>query len=171
MRFHGQAVAMEHDGIQEITNMNDHWTEQDRDMLDEILDQLIPANPQKGIPSAGSFGVGEFLVSRAAADEDISSALQEVLSTAASMEMSVNPKMVSQLETRCKTNFALLLKLTYMGYYSQPEIRSSLGLGEWPVHPNGYEVPVEPVEMIRKLVAPVTMRGSIYREPNDKKQA
>lgn len=148
--------------------MNDHWTEQDRELLDEILDQLIPANPQKGIPSAGSFGVGDFLVTRAAADEIVSTALQEVLSTAASMQMSVNPEMVGQIESRCKTSFALLLKLTYMGYYSRPEIRSAIGLGEWPVHPKGYDVPVEPADLIRKLVAPVTQRGSIYREPTDK---
>jgi len=151
--------------------MNDHWTEQDRNLLDEILDQLIPANPQKGIPSAGSVGVGDFLVARAATDEVVTTALKELLSTANSMNMNVNPELVGQLESRCEASFTLLLKLTYMGYYSQSEMRSAIGLGEWPVHPKGYDVPTESAELIRKLVAPVTQRGSIYRESNNKKQA
>jgi len=47
------------------------WTQQNRALLDDILDQLIPANPAKGIPSAGAFGVGDFITARAMEDDSV----------------------------------------------------------------------------------------------------
>lgn len=151
--------------------MSMQWTQQNRDWLDAVLDQLIPANPEKGIPSAGAFGVGDFIVASAAEDKHVAKALTELLaSTSASTsasDASVSVDIVRQLEANCTNAFSVLVRLTYMGYYSRPKIRSAVGLGSWPVHPKGYEVPVEPADMLEKLIAPVKARGQAYREPND----
>ena len=79
--------------------------------------------------------------------------------------------MVEAIEAANTEYFTLLLTLTYMGYYSRPEIRSSVGVGSWPVHPKGYEVPLEPADMMEKLTAPVRDRGAMYRNPSDELQA
>lgn len=139
--------------------------QQHRNLLDDILDELIPANPEKKIPSAGTVGVGDFVVSRASEDTTLSDALTGLLSAAVKMGGEVTTEMVKALEASNTAHFTLLLNLTYMGYYSRPEIRSLVGLGSWPVHPNGYEVPLEPTIMIEKLTAPVRNRGAMYRNP------
>ena len=145
--------------------------QQHRDLLDNILDLLIPANAQKGIPAAGTAQVGDFLESRAAQDESVLVALNQLLSHAAQLNTDVNVEMVEAIEAGNTEHFTLLLTLTYMGYYSRPEIRSTVGVGSWPVHPKGYEVPLEPTDMIKKLTAPVSERGAMYRNPNDELQA
>lgn len=144
--------------------------QQHRILLDQILDQLIPANIEKNIPAAGSFGVGDFIAARAEEDKTVSDALERFLSSAANISKDVNPEIVKALEASDSENFALLLRLTYMGYYSRPEIRSLVGVGSWPVHPKGYEVPLEPADMIEKLTEPVRDRGAIYRYPGDEPQ-
>jgi len=149
--------------------VSDQWAEPNRQLLDGILDQLIPANPEKGIPSAGACGVGDFIALRAAEDDAISTALNELLSSAAPIDGKVSVEMVRQLEANNAMSFSLLVRLTYMGYYSRGEIRSLVGLGSWPVHPTGYEVPIEPANMLEKLTASVIKRGQAYREPNDDK--
>ncbi len=147
--------------------MSMQWTQQNRDWLDGVLDQLIPANPEKGIPSAGAFGVGDFIAARAAEDKHVATALNELLASTSASDASVSVETVKQLEANCTDAFSVLVRLTYMGYYSRPKIRSAVGLGSWPVHPKGYEVPIESADMLEKLIAPVKARGQTYREPND----
>lgn len=143
---------------------------QHRKLLDDILDQLIPVNSAKSIPAAGSIGVGDYIEACAAEDEAVFDALNQMLLSAARMRVDVSPELVKKLEEDDIVNFTLLLKLTYMGYYSRPEIRSLVGVGSWPVHPRGYEVPLEPIDTIEKLTAPVKERGAIYRSPDNTKQ-
>ena len=150
--------------------MNNPWTQQQRELLDQILDQVIPANPQKGIPSAGSFGVGDFIASRALEDDAVLTALHELLSSAESTGKTINVNTVRQLESSYAASFSTLLRLAYMGYYSRPQIRSLLGLGSWAVHPKGYDVPVEPSDLLETLTAPVKERGPVYRDPDDQSQ-
>jgi len=152
---------------EEIVSMSDQWIHEKRNLLDNILDLLIPANPEKRIPSAGVFGVGEFITARAMEDDTVSKAIKELLFTASSIDEDVSIEMVEKLEADCALSFSVLVRLTYMGYYSRPEIRSVVGLGSWPVHPKGYEVPIESADMLEKLIAPVKARGQAYREPND----
>ncbi len=147
--------------------MNNQLIQQHRGLLDAILDQLIPANTEKNIPSAGSIGVADFIAARAIDDEEASTAIKELLSSVASVGGDVTPAMIQELEQRQAENFTVLLNLTYMGYYSRPDIRACIGLGSWPVHPKGYEVPAEPAEVIEGLTAPVTKRGRFYRDPAD----
>ncbi len=137
----------------------------DRKLLDAILDQLIPANPDKGIPAAGGFGTGDFIEERAQGDVHLGKALATLLKRAGALAGGgMTSAVVRQLESERPAEFSELLALTYMGYYSRPEIPALVGVGAHPVHPQGYAVAPEPPEMIEALTAPVRARGKAYRD-------
>ncbi len=137
----------------------------DRKLLDAILDQLIPANPDKGIPAAGGFGTGDFIEERAHGDVQLGKALATLLKRAGELARGgMTSAVVRQLESERPAEFSELLAVTYMGYYSRPEIRALVGVGAHPVHPQGYAVAPEPPEMIEALTAPVRARGKAYRD-------
>ena len=144
--------------------MNEVLTKEKRALLDAILDILIPANDAKNIPAAGCAGVADFIAKRASENTAVREAIADLINRAELHKGDVTEAVVRQLETDTPDSFALLLRLTYMGYYSRPDIRGLLGLAEWPVHPKGYEVPLESGDFINDLTDPVRARGAIYRE-------
>ncbi|ASJ75811.1 hypothetical protein [Granulosicoccus antarcticus] len=135
-----------------------------RAQLDAILDQLIPANPERAIPAAGAAGVGDFIENQRADNVSIATAVDEVLSFALLLDAEMTPDRVSELELTRPESFQLLLRLTYMGYYSRPENRAHVGVAAHPVHPKGYEVARESQELLDELTLPVRARGSVYRQ-------
>ncbi len=140
------------------------WNEKDRSLVDEILDQLIPANPSRDIPGAGEAGVAQFIAAKMNEDTSVLAAITDVLTHAKRLAGGMSPNSVRQLETDKPEGFAALVRLTYMGYYSRPDIRSLVGMADWPVHPKGYDVLPESPELIDALTAPVRARGPIYRD-------
>ena len=100
-----------------------------RELLDALLDQIIPANADCGIPAAGALGVAAFIEQRVVADAELARVIQQGLATAA-MIVSINglrvePDVVRQLEQDAPEFFQALIRLTYMGYYSRGDIRGS----------------------------------------------
>jgi hypothetical protein len=144
--------------------MAQDWTQSDRITLDAILDQLIPSNPERGIPSAGAVGVATYLSSVAARDEDFAMQVRALLTRTASLAGDIPPTAVRQLETDLPEAFRALLTETYKGYYSRPDMRAKVGVGEHPVHPRGYAVSAEPPELLESLTAPVRARGPNFRD-------
>lgn len=137
----------------------------DRELLDTLLDQLIPANSKRGIPGAGEFGVAEFILAESAVDPALGSAVAAVAGHARKLAGGMSPDTVRQLERDLPEAFQELLVATYKGYYSRPEARGFVGVGTQPVHPKGYEVARESAEFMADLTAPVRARGPIYRDP------
>ncbi len=133
--------------------------------LDAILDVLIPANRDRGIPAAGELGVAAFVTEAAARNPALNSALVALLSRVGELADGVTPHTVRQLETELPEAFRLLLVETYKGYYSRPDMRAKLGVGSHPVHPAGYEVASESPELLNELTAPVRARGPVFRDP------
>ena len=148
------------------------WSESKLNVLTSILDELIPASTDGKIPGAGSVVSPEFL--RTASDDasDPVGAIDAVLAGVsrrtedfAVLDRSERMKILQAVETEAPDSFTLLVRLTYMGYYSRPEIRPLLGLGAHPVHPDGYRVQDESSELIDSLTRPVRQRGRFYRSP------
>ncbi len=139
-------------------------TGDNRVLLDAILDQLIPANPARNIPAAGESGTGAFIEAQATRDRDLNAALETLLSRAAKLADRGTPSSVRQLEHDLPVEFSKLLVMTYMGYYSRPEIRARVGVGAHAGHPAGYDVAREPPDLIDALTAPVRARGKAYRD-------
>jgi hypothetical protein len=141
------------------------WTPSDRITLDAILDQLIPANPDRGIPSAGAVGVAAYLSGVAARNDDFAMQVRALLTRTAPLAGDIPPTVVRQLETDMPEAFRALLTEAYKGYYSRPDIRAKVGVGAHPVHPKGYAVAPEPPELLESLTAPVRARGPNFRDP------
>ncbi len=144
------------------------WSEAELGVLSAILDQLIPANPDRGVPGAGELGVAAFLAVRASEDAVLRGAVASLL--AQSPASGITTEHVRQLETDQPEAFVTLVVETYKGYYSRPDMRAKVGVGAHPVHPLGYAVATEPPEMMAELTAPVRARGSIFRDPKGGKQ-
>ncbi len=134
------------------------WTIENTLLLDALLDQLIPANDEKEIPAAGTLGLGSFIEQGEIAN------LNKLLATAESAAGGMTPDLVRHLESKFPRVFQDLLKRTYMGYYSRPDVRTSLKIGAHPVHPKGYDVASDSKDLLETLTAPVRQRGQVFRD-------
>ena len=141
------------------------WSEIEKKILTEILDELIPANPAKKIPSAGQLGVASFIFEVASKTPKLQDDIKLVLEFVISKADKVSPYLVREMERLHPRAFGSLLTETYKGYYRRPDIRKKLDLSEKPVHPFGYEVKSESDEFLKELTETVRARGTVYRDP------
>ena len=146
------------------------WSPEEKDVLTAILDQLIPPNPDRGIPGAGALGVAKFLATTATRDHQFRTQVAALLRQVQIPAEDVTTERVRQLENDQPTGFAALLTETYKGYYSRPDMRATLGVGAHPVHPLGYDVPAETPEELDELTAPVRARGPVFLDPTGDQQ-
>ena len=141
------------------------WSEKEKKILSEILDELIPANPDKKIPSAGQLGVASFIFEEASKTPKLQDEIKLALKFVISKADMVSPYLVREIELIHPNAFGSLITETYKGYYSRPDIRKKLDLSEKPVHPFGYEVKSESNEYLKELTENVRARGTVYRDP------
>ncbi len=146
------------------------WSGEQRELLDCVLDQLIPASTDGRVPAAGAIGVADFLSQATSYAWDPAGAVNTVLTCIsdkapafAALDPADRVAVLKQVEQQESEAFATLVRLTYMGYYSRSDIRPLFGVGAHPVHPGGYPVPREDDELMETLVAPVRNRGEVYR--------
>ena len=147
--------------------MADHaaslWSADERTLIDALLNQLIPSSDDGLIPAAGSIGVAAFVARALDEDPTLQASFARGLAHAAEIGVGSADEVVL-IETEQPEFFKLLQRLAYMGYYSRPDIRALLGLSAKPVHPDGYDVPIEPEDLMADLTAPVRSRGQCYRD-------
>lgn len=137
-----------------------------------VLNALVPPNLDRNIPGAGDAGAFAFVQKTVRDDIALTHLFEHGIScldNAANAPFETLPtdvqvSVLQDLEKSEPMFFAELIRLTYMGYYSQPRIRALLGLSADPVHPKGYEVGPESPETIANLTAPVVARGKVYRD-------
>ncbi|MDC0739372.1 hypothetical protein N6L24_13875 [Cognatishimia sp. SS12] len=146
------------------------WTKAQSELLNVILDHLIPPRADGSAPGAGALGVAEFLPTATPFAEDpvgtVTAVLDHVSKTAPdflSQSAAAQVAVLKATEAAVPAPFACLVRLTYMGYYSRPDTRPYVGVGAHPIHPEGYPVPSESAESLAELTAPVRRRGQIYR--------
>ena len=139
-------------------------SQEKRLLLNRILDQLIPGNPERDIPGAGEIGVADYLFRTAKGKPEFDAVLRRLLARAEGLEGDIDPTRIGQLERAMPHEFIQVLTETYKGYYSLPDMRSKVGVGAHPIHPKGYEVAPESAELIDGLTEPVRARGPIYRD-------
>ncbi len=147
-------------------NTSDLWNDRERQLLEALLNQIIPANAERKIPAAGALGVADFISKRIADAPELGCLFADGLAKAAALanaDGTVDKAVAQKLEQEAPAFFAAMIRQTYMGYYSRGDIRALLGLSAKPVHPDGYDVPEQDLDEIRALTAPVTERGRCYR--------
>ena len=147
------------------------WTDGERALLTLILDELIPSSADGRVPGAGALGVADGLLTVAPREPDPRSAISAVLADVAArsgdfaaLDRPARVVVLRAAEAALGAEFARLVRLAYMGYYSQPETRPLFGVGAHPVHPTGYAVAPESAETLDQLTAPVRARGPLYRD-------
>ncbi|OED43210.1 hypothetical protein AB833_04355 [Chromatiales bacterium (ex Bugula neritina AB1)] len=150
----------------------------DRNLIDGILDALIPPNAQSRIPGAGELGIAEYLEKVANEDAVVADAVVAIMDAlrgkgglqklpaernGAELNEQGNVQSANWLQQHYPEQFGHLVKTTYMGYYSRADIRGLLGLSSEPTQPNGYAVPIEPPDEMAALTRSVRERGPCFR--------
>jgi len=127
--------------------------------LNDLLDLIIPPDPQKGLPGASQVGFQP--------DEEVWKILK-ILDDAAIVELDSrfhelsHPDRVTVVNSQRKSHprlFSWVAKHVVTHYYQQQQVRRVLSLGESPPFPEGYSVE----EGDLTLLEDVYFRGSIYR--------
>ena len=145
-------------------------------ILKGLLDCIIPGSSDKGIPSAGSIGITEFIVSkfmeseigRDRLSEGIEATKAELRSAGVNsfdeLDTDANESLAAKLESKEPEFFYLLRKFTYMGYYTHPDIPPLFGISDKAPQPDGYDIPPDDPGLLAKLVEPVLRSGKTYRK-------
>ena len=141
------------------------WSENKKNILNKILDQLIPENSKRNIPSAGQLGIASFIFDVANKNHNLKDDVVFILDWTLAKADKISPCLVRKLEKENPKAFGSLLTETYKGYYSRPDIRHKLGLSKEPVHPSGYLVESENNDYLAKITNTVRDRGPVYRDP------
>jgi len=129
--------------------------------LVNVLDTLIPASPERGMPAAGQVGVAdhvqqaeELLPVIAAGLDALRDAGFDALPSAQRVET------LNALEASQPGFLPLMVFQAYQGYYQNLATLEALGLPPRPPHPLGYEVEDNDLG----LLEPVRAREKLYRE-------
>ena len=141
-----------------------------RELLEAVVDRIIP--PGNGVPGADEVGVAEHVEGIAGVSPQSRAILTNGLKAIEATSGSSHSRDFVSLSDREKTEvlkhvesqhsefFAVLVRETYSGYYSSPEV---LRVKELPLsapQPAGYEV--EPFDAA--LLEGVRKRGKAYRD-------
>ena len=141
-----------------------------RDLLAAVVDRIIP--PGIGVPGAGEVGVAEHVEGIAGVSPQSRVLLTNCLKAIETASGRSHSKEFVDLSDREKTEvlkgveskhaevFAVLLRETYSGYYSNPEVLRAKELPLAAPQPAGYEV--EPFDTA--LLDGVRKRGKAYRD-------
>jgi len=147
-------------------------------LLLTILDEIIPAGGERRMPSAGVKAVADGVLSATACSPASMVGVASIVDAvfARKPEFADRPveeriRILKGVERELPQSFGEFVRLTYMAYYSRPEIRSLLGVGAHAVHPEGYVVERESKELFDKLTAPVRARGPAYRTTDPRGEA
>ncbi len=146
------------------------FSEEQAALASEVLDQLIPARDD--FPGAGELGVAQHLEGVAASDSGLGRLLRDGLvaiestgrrtHSAAFAELGDDQKVevLRAVEAENPQLFAMLVRHSYAGYYSNSKVIELMGLEARPPQPLGFELdPFDPstVEYIKE-------RGKIWRD-------
>ena len=158
------------------------FTDLQRELLTRVLDRIVPSGD--GLPGAGELGVGEFVESTAGSaprqnrhsreSGNLSPTrllvdglkLIEVTSGRSGSEAygelddDARDQVLRDVESTSPEFFDELVRLTYVGYYSQPRVAAALGLEARPPQPLGFDMQQGDLSLVEN----VRKRGPVYRD-------
>jgi hypothetical protein len=150
------------------------WTEDERALLDALLDTVIPAGA--GLPGAGALGIADFLAEQVADAPEWGEGFVEGLGRAAAfmrsrgienlqaLEAQDREAVARELEASEPNFFSTLVRYTYVGYYTHPTIPPHFGLPDHPPQPEGNDLPPDDPALLDEMLQDVRSRGKIYRQ-------
>ena len=134
--------------------------EQTRTLVN-VLDTIIPANTQRGMPAAGQLGVADYVVRAADLESIVAAGLSALIDAGFDdLDSSRRVDALNEVASSQPGFLPVLLFQTYQGYYQNTATLAALGLPPRPPHPLGYEIE----ENDLSLLEPVRAREKLYRE-------
>ena len=140
------------------------------DLVNAIIDCLIPSN--SNMPSASEVQVAQYIDSFTGNSpnsirlmlegiQEIEKTSHEVGSkTFIDMDIDSKYKILHAIETQNPIFFSELVRQTYNGYYTTPQVLRLIGTEGRPPQPLGYELEKGNLELLKK----VQDRGQIWRD-------
>ena len=74
------------------------WSENEKNILNKILDQLIPENSKRNIPSAGQLGIASFIFDVANKNQNLKDDVVFILDWTLAKADKISPCLVRKLE-------------------------------------------------------------------------
>ena len=145
--------------------------EQER-LLETLLDIVIPASSERGMPGAGALGLVSHITQTVRQTPMLRPVVEYGLSTLAELAAERHPggwmALSAEERTAVFREFAAtdqffqpaFLYLVYSGYYQHPQVVEALGLEPRPPHPEGYQMDAGDFT----LLDAVRRRGRMYRD-------
>jgi hypothetical protein len=130
------------------------------DVLDTILDTLIPPSEDGRMPGAGSLGISEAVAAQVPGEM-----LQAGLAAAGEaglvdLDLSDRVEALRALDASQPGFVPTLYFMAVGAYYAHPEVLRGLGLEPRPPHPQGYAMEVGDLGALDRVRA----RGRLWRE-------
>ncbi len=141
-----------------------------REILTAVVDGIIP--PGDGVPGAGEVGAAQHVEGICGVSPQSRALLTSGLKAIEAASGSIHSRgfsslseddrtaVLKQVESQEPEFFAVLVRETYSGYYSSPEVLRAKGLPLSPPQPEGYDI--EPFDAT--LLEGVRKRGKAYRD-------
>ncbi len=132
------------------------------DLLEVILDTLIPPSADGTMPGAGSLGLATTVAGQLDEDDEALRAGFEAARACdlASLDLAERCAALEQVERDHPTFIPTLYVPACTAYYQHPAVQAGLGLDPGPPYPKGYEL--EPGDLT--ALERVKQRGKLYRE-------
>lgn len=132
------------------------------ELLNAILDTLIPPSEDGRMPSAGSLAIADAVLAQTA---DASGVVEAGLGAAqdagfAELDLDARIAFLKELEASQPAFVPTLYAPTCTAYYQHPKVWVGLGLEPRPPHPQGYEVEAGNLDGLERVRA----RGKLYRD-------
>ncbi len=126
-------------------------TNSDKRNMRAVMDRLIP--PVDDLPGAGSMGLLEEIERMAETHDRYRQSMVRFLD-ALTLDMSVEvsggflaldsdqqDEAISEIENSISGDFANVLEVVYLAYYSRPEVHRRIGWRTGPLQPQGFTLP------------------------------
>lgn len=132
------------------------------DLLEAILDTLIPPSEDGRMPGAGSLGLAASVRAQTAAAEDVVAAGLAAAEAAdfLGLDLAARVAVLRELEASQPAFVGTLFLPTCTAYYQHPKVLEGLGVEGRPPHPKGYELEVGDLSPLDRVRA----RGKLYRD-------
>ena len=142
-----------------------------RILLGEVLDEIIPPSDDGSFPGAGELGVGERIEEALAERPDVARIIQQGLASISDLAEHRNPSgfgglsksermaVLREVEAAEPGLFGVLVMQAYFGYYTDRRITDRLGVRN-PPQPDGYDL--EPGDL--RILDPVRARPKLWRD-------
>lgn len=131
------------------------------DLLEPLLDTLIPPSADGALPGAGQLGLAAAVAPQLDAKDPTLREAFAALSDAdfASLDLAARSERLEALERTHPAFIATIYVPTCTAYYQHPDVHRALGLPGEPPHPRGHVVEAGDLAGLER----VKQRGPLYR--------